>query len=79
MSIPTKDWLSPKELSEFWGIDVKTLQKWRSLQMGPAYIKIGHLVHYPIADIQNYQQNNRYRGTGAKIFNDEGADNGKQK
>ena len=38
--------LSEKSLARKWGISHKTLQRWRWLKTGPAYIKIGGRIRY---------------------------------
>jgi predicted DNA-binding transcriptional regulator AlpA len=46
--------LSEVELAERLSISRKTLQKWRSLGMGPAYLKLGAKVVYRVEDIEAY-------------------------
>lgn len=46
--------LSEVELAERLSISRKTLQKWRSLGMGPAYLKLGSKVVYRVEDIEAY-------------------------
>lgn len=43
------------DLSRRWGISVRTLEKWRTRQVGPAYIKIGGRVRYRLEDILAYE------------------------
>lgn len=43
------------DLSRRWGISVRTLEKWRTRQIGPAYIKIGGRVRYRLDDILAYE------------------------
>lgn len=44
------------ELAAWLGISRKTLQKWRSLGMGPPYLKFGTKVVYRAEDIEAYIQ-----------------------
>lgn len=44
--------LNEVELAERLSISRKTLQKWRSLDMGPAYLKLGSKVVYRVEDIE---------------------------
>ena len=46
--------LSPKALSELWGIPEKTLADWRSRGIGPAYKSLGRHVRYAPADLERY-------------------------
>lgn len=39
-------YLSEHELAEKWGISHRTLQRWRWLNQGPNYLKIGGRVRY---------------------------------
>lgn len=52
----TRATLNDQELAERLGISRKTLQKWRSLGMGPAYLKLGAKVVYRVEDIEAYIQ-----------------------
>lgn len=45
-----------RELADHLGISRKTLQKWRSLGMGPTYLKLGSKVVYRIEDVNAYIQ-----------------------
>lgn len=51
---PKQYTLSEVELAERLSISRKTLQKWRSLGMGPAYLKLGSKVVYRVEDIEDY-------------------------
>jgi hypothetical protein len=42
-------------------ITVKTLSNWRSAGQGPAYVKIGGRVLYPVADLERWEQERRIR------------------
>lgn len=53
-SAVTRATLNDHELAERLGISRKTLQKWRSLRMGPAYLKLGSKVVYRVEDIEAY-------------------------
>lgn len=50
------DYLTEKELAETWGMKPNTLQKWRSLGVGPRYIKrVGRIV-YRKDDIAEFEK-----------------------
>lgn len=46
--------LSEREVSDITGLSVKTLQRWRLLNMGPPYRKFGGAVRYNAADVSNW-------------------------
>lgn len=43
-----------KEAAFALGVSAKTLANWRSNGFGPAYIKIGNRVYYPISDLKEW-------------------------
>ncbi len=47
--------LNQIELSRRWGISPRTLERWRSLGEGLAYIKIGGRVVYRMEDVERYE------------------------
>lgn len=66
-TLPDHDRITETELAEYWGIKRQTLQKWRSLGFGPAYIKLGAKVTYPRDQIIAFERNHLYAGSGYKI------------
>ena len=62
----TKNFLTPKELSERWGerISTRTLANWRSTQGGgPPFTKIGGAVLYPLDKIIEWESRNTVTST----------------
>lgn len=51
----TKLNLSENELAQRWGISPKTLQRWRSENRGPSYLKLSKRVTYPVEDILAFE------------------------
>lgn len=49
-------YLSEHELAEKWGISHRTLQRWRWLNQGPNYLKIGGRVRYRPEDIEAFEK-----------------------
>ena len=47
--------LNEIELAARWGMNPKTLQRWRTLNVGPEYLKLGKKVMYPLADVEDYE------------------------
>lgn len=47
--------LNEIELAARWGMSPKTLQRWRTINVGPEYLKLGKKVMYPLADVEDYE------------------------
>ncbi len=47
--------LTETDLAARWSMSPKTLQRWRSQQIGPAYLKFGKQVRYPVAAVEDYE------------------------
>lgn len=58
------DYLSPYDLCKRWGRTVtpKTLANWRSMGIGPAYIKLNGRIVYAMADVVDYERAKRRPG-----------------
>lgn len=52
--------LTPEEVSERYRgeISVGTLRNWRAMRIGPAFVKIGKAVLYPIDQLDTWDQKN---------------------
>jgi len=48
--------LNQVELASRWNISPRTLERWRWLGEGPAYLKIGGRVVYRLEDVERYEQ-----------------------
>ena len=44
--------LTSQEVADMFGISPKTLASWRCARRGPCFVKIGRLVRYRLADIE---------------------------
>lgn len=55
--------LLPQQLAERLRLNVRTLDNWRSLGTGPAYIKVGGLVRYRLEDVLAWETS-RLHNTG---------------
>ncbi len=51
--------LSTKELSEFLGVLVRTLEDWRTRHYGPAYWYAGKTVRYSPSDVRDWTASQR--------------------
>jgi hypothetical protein len=47
--------LTQRELAQRWRISPRTLERWRWLQEGPQFLKIGGRVVYRLEDIEAYE------------------------
>lgn len=52
--------LDEHDLSARWGVNVKTLKRWRNEGRGPRYIKIGRSVTYLPKDIEHFETHALY-------------------
>ncbi len=53
-AMPTAEFLTTHEASAFLRISKPTLERWRMEGRGPRYIKIGHRVLYPHAELERF-------------------------
>ncbi len=60
--------LNQIDLARRWRISERTLERWRWLKQGPAYLKIGGRVAYRLEDIEAYEgaQRRGVDGRGAR-------------
>ncbi|MDW2974871.1 MAG: helix-turn-helix domain-containing protein [Alphaproteobacteria bacterium] len=49
--------MNTNELAEYLGIAASTIVDYRLKGIGPVYVKIGHLVRYRKADVDNWVAN----------------------
>ena len=54
--------LSEAELALRWDKSIRTLQRWRQIGTGPAYLKIGESVFYRHEDVTAYEDACRREG-----------------
>jgi len=53
--------LTQRELADRWSCSLRTLQRWRSLDEGPGFVRLGGSIRYPIADVLSFESNNKNR------------------
>jgi hypothetical protein len=53
--------LTPEEVAERYRgeVSVGTLRNWRSMRVGPAFVKIGKAVLYPVTELDAWDEQNR--------------------
>jgi len=59
-------YLSEKALARRWSISHRTLQRWRWLDMGPAYLKIGGRVRYTEDAIKTFENESSFLNKSEK-------------
>ena len=57
--------LNQSDLASRWRISPRTLERWRWVKQGPAFLKIGNHVVYRIEDIEAYEAEQRRTGSAA--------------
>ena len=55
MSAQHEQHLHQRELAKRWGISPRTLERWRSIGFGPAFLKLGGRVAYRLADVEAFE------------------------
>jgi hypothetical protein len=50
-----RKYFNQHELAERWRISARTLERWRWLKQGPAYVKVGGAVRYRIEDVEAFE------------------------
>jgi hypothetical protein len=55
-----RKYLTAEEVSERYrgAVSVGTLRNWRAMRVGPAFVKIGKAVPYPIAELNAWDKRN---------------------
>jgi hypothetical protein len=54
----SSEFLTDLQLAERWHVHRQTLIRWRSLNKGPAYLRINGRVLYPLAEVEQYEKAN---------------------
>lgn len=54
--------LNQHDLAARWNLSPRSLEEWRSLGTGPAYIKVGGRVRYLLEDVLAYETERRRGG-----------------
>ncbi len=59
-----KRYLSDRELAERYGLNVRTLQNWRTFGKGPKFRKFGRSTKYAVSDIETWLESLPCGGDG---------------
>jgi len=60
--------LDEHELSQRWGLSVKTLRRWRQEKLGPIFCKMGARVTYLISEIEAYERRVSRHSTFTSVY-----------
>ncbi|WP_448506101.1 helix-turn-helix transcriptional regulator [Immundisolibacter sp.] len=63
VTLPPTELLSPRQLAARWGLSEKTLERWRMLGTGPAFLKLGSRVLYSLTEIEAHERERTRRCT----------------
>lgn len=50
-----RDVLSQHELAQRWRLSPRTLERWRWLGQGPAFLRLGRRIAYRLTDIEAFE------------------------
>ena len=60
--------LTPEEVADRYrgGVSVGTLRNWRSMRIGPTFLKIGKAILYPVSELDAWDEKNRVTCSASK-------------
>lgn len=47
--------LDQQALADRWGLSIRTLERWRHLHQGPAFLKLGGRILYRLEDVEAFE------------------------
>lgn len=56
------------ELSQRWGLSVKTLRRWRQENLGPIFCKMGARVTYLLSEVEAYERRVSRHSTARCVY-----------
>ena len=57
--------LTQHDLARRWRVSPRTLERWRWLGQGPAYLKLGAAVAYRLDDVEAFEAGRRHAGAAS--------------
>lgn len=66
--IATRIAINEHELSQRWGLSVKTLRRWRQQKLGPIFCKMGARVTYLISEVEAYERRVSRHSTFSSVY-----------
>jgi len=67
-NVATRSAIDENELSQRWGLSVKTLRRWRQEKLGPIFCKMGARVTYLITEIEAYERRVSRHSTFTSVY-----------
>ncbi|MBE0474535.1 DNA-binding protein [Rhodoferax sp.] len=67
-NVATRIAINELELSQRWGLSVKTLRRWRQEKLGPIFCKMGARVTYLISEIEAYERRVSRHSTFTSVY-----------
>lgn len=58
--------LNQVQLARRWSLSPRTLERWRWLNQGPAYLKVGGRVVYRLTDVEAFERDAAHRPDGLR-------------
>lgn len=62
---PKQNLMTVQDASEFLGLSVSTLNKWRCYGKGPVFLKLGRVIRYRKEDLETYIEERLKSSTSA--------------
>lgn len=56
------------ELATRWKLSVKTVRRWRQINLGPIFCKFGSRVVYLVSEVEAYERHVARCSTGARAY-----------
>jgi len=66
-----REFFTEKHLARRWGIEPRTLQKWRWKNVGPPYMKLSTRVLYSIEKVKKFEEENTHYPANQKSLRDQ--------
>lgn len=65
---PIRQYMTPQQFCDYLGghLSPRTAANWRSSNQGPAYVKVGGKVLYPVASVTAWLASRTMQGTGQR-------------
>jgi hypothetical protein len=61
--------LTQLDLARRWRISPRTLERWRWLRQGPAYLKLGAVITYRLQDVEAFEARQRHEAAATSHTN----------
>jgi hypothetical protein len=56
------------ELATRWKLSVKTVRRWRQIDLGPVFCKLGSRVVYLVSEVEAYERRVSRNSTSARAY-----------